>query len=66
MTERTMRYRLNRMGYSLKKAMSSMGYPGYDIVDVQTNTIVTGGRFSMDLQDVEDWIKETDNEKAEE
>ena len=63
MTERAMRYRLNKMGYSLKKAMSAMGYSGYDIVD-QTNTIVTGGRFSMDLQDVEDWINEAENDKT--
>lgn len=62
-----MRRMLDRRGYRLLKSRSrdpdALTYGGYQIVDIQIGGVVAGWGnanrgYAMDLDDVEDWLKE--------
>lgn len=58
--------RLKALGYGLHKGQRS--YPdqgeGYLIYELATTGVVAGGRYEMELEDVEDWLIEKERAKA--
>lgn len=57
--EKRLRRALNKCGYALHKsreAVSPDNLGGYMIVDLQTFGVVSGSRFELDLDDVQDWL----------
>lgn len=57
--EKRLRRALNKCGYALHKsheAVSPDNLGGYMIVDLQTLGVVSGSRFELDLDDVQDWL----------
>ena len=60
--ERRLRRALNKDGYGLHKSRAKLIHAddlgGYMIVDLATNSVVAGSRFNLDLEDVEDFLKQ--------
>ena len=57
--EQRLRRALNRCGYALHKsreAVSPDNLGGYMIVDLQTSSVVSGSRFELDIDDVQEWL----------
>lgn len=50
--EKTIRNKLNRQGYSLKKGRDAYGCIGYMIVNIYYNSIEAGEGFTLDIEDV--------------
>jgi hypothetical protein len=64
--ENRLRRVLQRRGYQLQKSKrrdpNAFDFGGYMIIDPQTGAVVAGGSprpFSLDLDDVEAWLRET-------
>ena len=60
--ESTLRSRVKRMGYVLRKdrakSVNADHCGGYMIVDADMNAVVAGAKFDLTLEDVERWIEE--------
>lgn len=56
MTERTLRNRMKKEGYSIKKGRDAYGMMGYQIIDFN-NVIVAGEHFELDFDDVANYVK---------
>lgn len=57
--EQRLRRALNRCGYALHKSREAISHDnlgGYMIVDLQTSSVVSGSRFELDLDDVQEWL----------
>ena len=61
--ESALRRKMRKHGYSLHKSRSRItpdNDGAYMIVDVGTNTVVTGSRFDLSLDDVSEWAQDLD------
>lgn len=60
--ERQIRRALNEAGYALRKsrgAINADNMGGYMIVDVAGNYVVAGAKYDLTLDDVAEWLKQT-------
>ena len=55
MTERTLRNRMNKDGYTIRKGRDAYGMIGYQIID-NNNIIIAGEHFELDFYDVIDFL----------
>ena len=55
MTERTLRNRMKKDGYTIRKGRDAYGMIGYQIIDYN-NIIIAGERFELDFCDVIDFL----------
>lgn len=60
--ENKLRRALRKADYLLRKseaaAISADDLGGYRIVDLYTNAVIAGARFELDLDDVEEFVKD--------
>lgn len=56
MTERTLRNKIKKDGYTIRKGRDAYGMIGYQIIDIN-NVIVAGEHFELDFDDVVRFIK---------
>ena len=57
--EQKLRRALNKCGYTMsksRKAFSADNLGGYMIIDLCTNSVVSGSRYELDLEDVQEWL----------
>jgi len=55
MTERTLKNKMKKDGYTIKKGRDAYGMIGYQIIDCN-NIIITGEHFELDFYDVIDFL----------
>ncbi len=55
MTERTLRNRMKKDGYTIRKGRDAYGMIGYQIID-NNNIIIAGEHFELDFYDVIDFL----------
>lgn len=55
MTERTLRNRMKKDGYTIRKGRDAAGMIGFQIIDFN-NIIVAGEHFELDFYDVIDFL----------
>lgn len=56
MTERTLRNRMKKDGYTIRKGRDAYGMIGYQIIDNNNNIIIAGEHFELDFYDVIDFL----------
>lgn len=56
MTQRTLRNKIKKDGYTIRKGRDAYGMIGYQIIDIN-NIIVAGEHFELDFDDVVRFIK---------
>jgi hypothetical protein len=67
-TESFVRYLARRKGYRLRKArgqVSSRNYGQFMLVEAQRNIVVLGSYFDAPLQDVMEWLTESEEVQPE-
>ena len=60
--EKQIRRELSKAGYALRKSrgpVSGNDLGGYMIVDVAGNYVVAGAKYDLTLDDVAEWLKQT-------
>lgn len=55
MTERTLKNRMKKDGYTIRKGRDAYGMIGYQIIDYN-NIIIAGEHFELDFYDVTDFL----------
>ena len=58
--ERKLRRALNKAGYSLRKSSAPVSidnFGGYMIIDANINAVVSGSRYDLSLDDIENFLK---------
>lgn len=61
--ERQIRRALSKAGYALRKSrirnINADNLGGYMVVDATSNYVVAGARYDLTLEDVAEWLKQT-------
>ena len=59
--ENMIRRKFRNAGYAIKKSRRAYGinnWGGYQVIDAALNAIVAGENFDLELEELEDWLKE--------
>ena len=59
--ENMIRRKLRNAGYVIKKSRRAYGinnWGGYQVIDATLNVIVAGENFNLELEELEEWLKE--------
>lgn len=59
--EARLRYRLKKLGYRLHKSRWQSFNNGYSIAEINTNIVVAGSNYQLNLNDVEDYYKDVED-----